>query len=307
MEQGVPRDLLLQPLPAGGVRALLHNVSHGASASALSPLLQEIIQGMEHIPALPVPATHATMMDGQDVIAGSPEDGAVDDITLPNQMSDHLIAAMERNDVATVRRLIEAGEDANGIDLEFEMSPLQWAVQYGHVDLVRVMLDRGADIEQWATEGESPLMFAASAGDHTMVQLLLERGADATYRTDKGWDAVDFAAMHGHEGLAALLREEQCRHLRWAVREGELAVVRDLLDHGADVEERYDEGQSPLMVAAFHGHLDIVRLLLERGADATYRADNGWDAVAFAELEGHDDVEALLQEAQDRHQQTPRA
>src|SRR5437764_3870342 len=93
----------------------------------------------------------------------------------------------------------------------------------------------------------------------------------------------------------------QIPSLLWAAEHGYTDLVRFLLDHGADIEDRADEGESPLMLAAFGGHRDTVQLLLDRGADPNYVTDKGWDAVMFTELGRHDDVAALIEQAQGRH------
>lgn len=83
----------------------------------------------------------------------------------------------------------------------------------------------------------------------------------------------------------------------WAIRHGYTDLVIFLLDHGASVEERGPEGESPLMEAAFHGHIDIVRLLLKRGAKVRYHTDKGEDARSYASMGGQPEIEALLLEA----------
>jgi len=90
--------------------------------------------------------------------------------------------------------------------------------------------------------------------------------------------------------------------LLWAAGQGHTDLVRFLLDHSSDIEDRSYEGESPLMLAAFHGKGEMVQLLLDRGADRAYRTDKGWDAVMFAELGKHAELAALLQQAQDQHE-----
>lgn len=83
----------------------------------------------------------------------------------------------------------------------------------------------------------------------------------------------------------------------WALRQGDTDLVTFLLEHGAQVEGRGSEGESPLMVAAVEGHMAIVRLLLARGAKVRYRTHSGWDARDYAKMGGHPAIEALLLEA----------
>ena len=68
---------------------------------------------------------------------------------------------MLANDVDTVRHLIASGALANALISTADDSLLFWAIRRGHTDLVPLLLDRGANIEDRWAEGESPLMMAA--------------------------------------------------------------------------------------------------------------------------------------------------
>ena len=99
--------------------------------------------------------------------------------------------------------------------------------------------------------------------------------------------------------------ESHVRHIRssgelpstlmWAAEEGHEAVVRLLLDRGADIESRDTEyGQSPLSLAARYGHEAVVRLLLDRGADTESRSRNGMTPLRYAEMRGREKTVELL-------------
>lgn len=78
--------------------------------------------------------------------------------------------------------------------------------------------------------------------------------------------------------------------LGFAAEEGDTAKLRELLDGGAPVDERYFHGQTALMVAATHGHLEAVQLLINRGADPCAIDDNGYDALEYAESWRHYEI-----------------
>jgi beta-lactamase regulating signal transducer with metallopeptidase domain len=72
-----------------------------------------------------------------------------------------------------------------------------------------------------------------------------------------------------------------------AIDNGDVAIVRELLDHGANVNAAVDGDGSPLIVAAREGHLDLVRLLLDRGADPNLGVPGDGAALIMAAREGH--------------------
>jgi hypothetical protein len=94
---------------------------------------------------------------------------------------------------------------------------------------------------------------------------------------------------------------------------GDDAVVRLLLDKGANPESMGNHGQTPLAWAATNGHEAVVRLLLERGADPESKDNDGQTPLALAAANGHEAVVSLLlergadSEATDNHDQTPLA
>ena len=110
----------------------------------------------------------------------------------------------------------------------------------GKLDVVQLLLDRGADVNQDRTNGRTPLWIAAARGQLAVAQLLLDRGAD-----------VNQANIDGQTPL-------------WvAAREGKLAVAQLLLDNRADVNQAAKiDGVTPLLIAAYNSQLAEAQLLL---------------------------------------------
>lgn len=73
------------------------------------------------------------------------------------------------------------------------------------VDIARLLIEAGADVNATAAGGYTPLHIAASSGNRDMVLLLLERGADRIARCDQDKTPADYARERGHDQVVALL------------------------------------------------------------------------------------------------------
>ena len=105
-----------------------------------------------------------------------------------------------------VRVLLERGADANDdADNQFGVRPVNAAAAAHDHETMRLLLDAGADPDARQQAGFTPLHSAAHTDDVEMARLLLDRGADATLATDDGRDAARIAADDGSAGVAALL------------------------------------------------------------------------------------------------------
>lgn len=115
------------------------------------------------------------------------------------------------------------------------------------------------------------------------------------------------AAYNGDEEVAADLVERGAdlevkdedgqTPLMYAANAGRTAIVGLLLDRGADVDARDRQGSTPIMFAAQHGHTETVRRLLEAGPDLDVQGDHGFTALDFARQNGNDETVRLLEQA----------
>lgn len=77
-------------------------------------------------------------------------------------------------------------------------------------------------------------------------------------------------------------------------RDGGTEELLEFLDHGLDVDVRDDQGNTLLMLAAYHGHDETVRALTGRGADVDLRNERDQAPVAGALFKGEDTVVTTL-------------
>ncbi|MEV6819761.1 ankyrin repeat domain-containing protein [Nocardiopsis dassonvillei] len=77
-------------------------------------------------------------------------------------------------------------------------------------------------------------------------------------------------------------------------REGRTEELLEFLDHGLPVDTRDEQGNTLVMLAAYHGQEAVVRALVDRGADVDLRNDRDQTPVAGALFKGEEGIVALL-------------
>lgn len=166
---------------------------------------------------------------------------------------------------------------------------LLYVVEKGNVELARLLLDNGADVNvTWShrtDEHMTPLLLAVKQGDVSMVDLLLERKASVNVR---GWWAdtplACVAYMNGRrmildkvlavKGLDLNLGNHSgVTLLHLAAEKGDVKLMGRLLDLGADPNALERQEYSPLHWAVWNNQFEAAKLLIRRGARPSYRVN----------------------------------
>ena len=115
-----------------------------------------------------------------------------------------LLKTAEAGDVKAMRLLLKQGAYNSQTD-HYRLLIFFGAVQKGHCDVVQLLIDNGADINQVNGNGNSALILGAICGHVKAVQLLLDHGADINHANSTELVPIFAAAMHGHAETATLL------------------------------------------------------------------------------------------------------
>lgn len=125
-----------------------------------------------------------------------------------------------------------------------EGTPLLLAVANSHLEVVKVLLDRGAHPNLSNNDGWTPLLSAADKGHLEVVKVLLDHGADVNATDDRGWASLHEAVNHGCLGL-----------------------VHHFVTRGANINCQTELGQTPLLIAICKGNDELIDTLINHGAD----------------------------------------
>lgn len=175
---------------------------------------------------------------------------------LNDQFTEDFIEAAAIGNVNTVVDAIKNGVDINALGAE-GTTALYIAAYWGHITVVRTLIDAGASLELGReSDGENPLIAAssnalllsnqestASIRQLEVIQMLIQAGINVNAKTNEGWNAIEAAANTGN-----------------------IKAVKLLLQAGADINAKDNWGDTAISRAKQAGHIEIVKLLQDAGA-----------------------------------------
>ena len=176
------------------------------------------------------------------------------------------------------------------------------------VDIARALIAAGADVNYRDEFGTPVLLHTVHHGNGPLVRFLAEQGADPDLSDSHGESAMIHARRGQSEAMQAMARDMAVARPRLVVgaddlpaaaAAGDLALVRQALESGADVNARDREGVPALVLAAANGHGPVVELLLARGADMNRAAEGGLTAMEAAVLSNQPDTLRFLVAAEE--------
>ncbi|RYP56997.1 hypothetical protein DL770_010789 [Monosporascus sp. CRB-9-2] len=140
--------------------------------------------------------------------------------------------------------------------------PLLWAAANGRLAVLKLLVEKGAQIEARDNDNKTPLMLAAEYGHEAAAKLLVEKGAQIEAKDNDGSTPLIFATWQGHEALARLLVEKGAQlEAKSNLKNGSACRTE-----GAQIDAKDNDGWTPLIFATWQGHEAVAMLLVEKGA-----------------------------------------
>ncbi|KAH0541631.1 hypothetical protein FGG08_003921 [Glutinoglossum americanum] len=245
-------------------------------------------------------------MSGNEIVVGLLLDGGADPNARDNDGMTVLYSASRRGHGAVAQLLLERGANpVLGPQGDGYWSFLHWGTSRGQEAIVRLLLNKGVDVNAQNEDGQTALHEAVHRCYLGIAQLLLANGADAKVRDKVGWTALHYVE---HEAMVSLLIEKGAHPnaqnangwtaLHFSAYGGRKQLVQMLLQKGADQNVQDEYGSTALHLAVWEGHKDVVQLLLENGVDPNVRDKGALRLVALhlAASKGHKQIVELLLE-----------
>jgi ankyrin repeat protein len=222
---------------------------------------------------------------------------------------NNIYVAAQLGNAARINKILEKNPELVNTLNRAGRTPLHYAANGGHIDVVKALLANGADVEAERTSGFTPLHDAivkkhrdvaelltahgakihgemsAAYVDKQTVQLLIDLGADVNQRDKRGMSPLDEAALHGNTNVLQLLLDHDAdvnasgeygsTPLHYTGDRGEAEAAKLLIENGAEVNAKAKNGDTPLCRAIRSSQLKVAEVLLANGADVNIACNGG--------------------------------
>ena len=237
--------------------------------------------------------------------------------------------ACERGNLDKVKKFINKGYDVNKTSERsiVPRTPLMYAAGEGRFDVVKYLIDHGADVSKKAWDKRTALHYASERGHLKVVKTLLSKGAETDVEDADCCTPLilavkgqNFPVMcHLIKAGANVKRLVDCfsgigeriwvytyldrgfllRALSYTINNNHIAEAGVLITNGVGIEGELDINppRTALTLSAENGHDSLVRILILQGVNVNYQDDSGRSALHFAASSNHIQCGILLVEA----------
>lgn len=188
-------------------------------------------------------------------------------------VNEELVKAAANGDGSKVDEILQRPEsDVSYVNGVFAgHTALQAASQNGHIEVIKVLIKHGVNMEVEDKDGDRAVHHAAFGDEPAVIELLHRGGGDLNARNKRRQTPLHIGVNKGHIG-----------------------VVRALLDLGSHPSLQDSEGDTALHDAISKKRDDMISLLLEHNADITLTNNNGFNALHHAALRGNPSAMRIL-------------
>uniref|UniRef100_A0A2C9JKF2 Protein fem-1 homolog B n=1 Tax=Biomphalaria glabrata TaxID=6526 RepID=A0A2C9JKF2_BIOGL len=220
-------------------------------------------------------------------------------------MSDILSNAIRAGEFEKIRRLLDS-QDKTILQYVQEKPVLPLAVVYKQLNIVKLLLERNANVNAVGNDGDTAIHAAVKKENLEVLKLLTERHCDLNVlnahrltalmiAVEKGYlDIAGFLCLKGEDVNAAGHKGNTALHL--AAKKGKIEMVRLLLRHRGNIDSQNSEGVTAVFIAVNSKSEDMLKLLCLMGADLSIKQNDGATVIIQAAKSGNGKGVACLLE-----------
>ena len=191
--------------------------------------------------------------------------------------ADDIHESAQKGDLEGLKLMIDKDPGLVNAKDQDGRTPLHWACRGVHIDVVKYLVEKGANVNAEDSNKIVPLHSLATRNGATAIAILVDNGADIDFKDYGGNTALHHAAMNNAADAVALLIKKSAdleniedygrTPLILCARErGGPKTIKVLLDAGADVKAKDKFRATALHLAAWRGKKEVVDILLDAGA-----------------------------------------
>lgn len=210
-----------------------------------------------------------------------------------------LLEAAARNDVEEVRRLLMLGVSPDSTN-EDGLTALHQCCIDDSEEMMKLLLEFGANVNAKDSEQWTPLHAAATCGHLHLVRYLISKDADLLAVNADGNMPYDICEDEStldyieSEMAKKGITQEMIDETRAIPEKQMLSDLKYLLEEGEDIDYRDHQGATPLHIAAANGYLSVVEFLLDNNVPTDVCDNDMWQPIHAAACWGHPDVIEML-------------
>ncbi|NJM80254.1 MAG: hypothetical protein HC854_12710 [Flavobacterium sp.] len=223
-----------------------------------------------------------------------------------NNFSQKLYKAVEKGDIEKVKELLQKGENVNEYSKN-GLFPLWRATADNNYEISKLLIENKAKVNQLnkvpPAEGTA-IELPCQEGYLDIVKLLVENGADINLKGFRGFTPIRIAARNGHLEIVKYLAESGAKidikamdgatPFAHAATKGHIDIVKYLFEKGANVNNIDKEGDFPVGEAARSGYIEVIQFLIDNGADLKLKNNKNQTAYDLAILGGQKKAAELI-------------
>uniref|UniRef100_A0AAY4BB53 Ankyrin repeat domain 6b n=1 Tax=Denticeps clupeoides TaxID=299321 RepID=A0AAY4BB53_9TELE len=227
------------------------------------------------------------------------------DAAAVHALSERLLVASHKGQADNVVQLINKG--AKVAVTKYGRTPLHLACYKGHIEVVKILLKAGCDLDIQDDGDQTALHRAAMVGNGDVIAALVQEGCALDRQDKEGNTALHEVAWHGFsQSVKQLVKAGANVHaknkagntaLHLACQNGHAQSAKVLLLGGSRPDGRNNVGDTCLHVAARYNHVPMIRILLGAFCSVTERNQAGDTALHVAAALNHKKTARLLLEA----------